>query len=362
MTYPVLPHPDAESLAPLVAQGRKDNPKLRARDLAQALGLSEGLMLSARCDSDVVRLQPASKAMLKAFIDLGEVMVLTRNESCVHEKVGQWGHVGGGEHVALVLNGAVDLRIFLKHWVHVFAIVEKTDKGDKRSIQIFNAEGEAVHKIFLREASDVAAFERLVDRFRHENQTPFFLPGQPEAVEQGRELDDSDVDIESLRADWLAMQDVHEFFGLLKKHKVDRLQAHRLIGSDLAKALDVGAATAALNAAAELGLPIMVFVRSPGCVQIHSGKIETIKTVGPWFNILDPGFNLHLREDHIQKVWLVRKPNAISHVTSIEVYDDKDNLIVQFYGVRDEKEDENPEWRALAERLPALGGLTEVVA
>ncbi|SNY91274.1 putative hemin transport protein [Cohaesibacter sp. ES.047] len=362
MTYRVLPHPEAEKLGPLIAQGRQDNPGLRARDLAQSLGLSEGLMLSARCSEDVVRLQSATKAMLKAFIDLGEVMVLTRNESCVHEKVGHWGRIGGGDHVALVLNGAIDLRIFLKHWLHVFAVSEDTPKGIKRSIQIFNAEGDAVHKIFLREASDVATFEALVERFRHENQSPFFLPGETEAFEQERVREDGEVNVKALRADWLAMGDVHEFFGMLNKHKVDRMQAHRLVGPDLAKPLDVGAVKAVINAAAETQLPIMVFVGSPGCVQIHAGPVETLKTVGPWFNILDPGFNLHLREDHISKVWLVRKPNAFGHVTSIEVYDASDKLIVQLYGVRNEKADENPDWRALAESLPALTGLEEVVS
>jgi putative hemin transport protein len=31
-----------------------------------------------------------------------------------------------------------------------------------------------------------------------------------------------------------------------------------------------------------------------------------LKAVGPWYNILDPSFNLHLREDAIDQVWVVR--------------------------------------------------------
>lgn len=354
MTFLFEPHPQAAQLEEIIAQARHDHPDKRARDLAHHIGLSEGLMLSARCGKDVTRLQSASKAMIKSFAELGEVMVLTRNEFCVHEKIGTFGKVGGGDHVAIVLNGAVDLRIFFKHWLHVFAVVDETDKGTKRSIQIFNGEGEAVHKIHLRDNSDVAAFERLVAEYRHQDQQPFFLPQVTESMEQTHDQDDESIDVDALRSDWQSMTDVHQFFGMLKKHRVSRKQAHRLVGDDLACALDVGSVRAALTAAADMQLPIMVFVRSPGCVQIHSGPIEKLKTVGPWFNILDPGFNLHLREDHIRSVWLVRKPNRFGHVTSIEVYDENDDMIVQFYGVREETEDENPVWRSLIEQLPKI--------
>lgn len=359
----LCPHPEAERLEELIAKARNKYPDKRPRDLAHHLGLPEGLMLSARCGADVTRLQPATKRMIKAFETLGEVMVLTRNEFCVHEKVGTYGRVGGGGkgNFVFALNGDVDLRIFMPHWLHIFAVVEESKKGTKRSIQIFNAAGDAVHKIHLRETSDIAAFDALVLSYRHEDQTPFFLPQPAEAAEQPRVRCDEEVDVEALRADWLQMTDVHQFFGILEKHKVSRRQAHRLVGRDLACPLDTGAVRAALTAAAEMKLPIMVFVRSPGCVQIHSGPIETLKIVGSWFNILDPRFNLHLHEDQIHSVWLVRKPNAFGHVSAIEVYDEADDMIVQLYGVREEDCDENPDWRGLVNQLPAIGNFIEGV-
>ena len=362
MSLEIQPHPEAEKIFAIIEQGLPQLDGKRARDAAAELGVSEGLLLSARVGKDVTRLQPGSKKMLKAFIDLGEVMVLTRNESCVHEKVGHYGRVGGGEHVAIVLNKEVDLRIFLKHWLHVFAIEETTDKGPKRSIQIFDAAGDAVHKIHLRPASNLSAFEKLVSDFRHEDQLSLFETRLPEDEDMSPEQEDNVVDVAALREDWSGMTDVHQFFGMLKKHKLGRIQAHRLIGHDFACQLDNGSVRAALTAAADMDLPIMVFVHNKGCVQIHSGPVKQLKTVGPWFNILDPGFNLHLREDHIHSVWLVRKPNSFGHVTSIEVYDENQDLIVQFYGVRDEREDENPLWRDLAEKLPKMELVQEMVS
>ena len=55
-------------------------------------------------------------------------------------------------------------------------------------------------------------------------------------------------------------------------------------------------------------LPIMCFVGNPGCIQIHTGPVQRIHVMGPWLNVLDQGFNLHLREDHIEDAWIVRKP------------------------------------------------------
>ncbi len=43
-------------------------------------------------------------------------MALTRNEAAVHEKVGTFGNVTVSGKMGLVLNDAIDLRLFLGHW------------------------------------------------------------------------------------------------------------------------------------------------------------------------------------------------------------------------------------------------------
>jgi hypothetical protein len=37
----------------------------------------------------------------------------------------------------------------------------------------------------------------------------------------------------------------------------------------------------------------MCFVGNRGCIQIHTGPVKNIKIMGPWLNVMDPGFNLH---------------------------------------------------------------------
>ena len=76
------------------------------------------------------------------------------------------------------------------------------------------------------------------------------------------------------------MTDVHQFFGMLKKLKLSRHQAVRMIGSDYAWQLADDSLAAMFNHAASGGLPIMCFVGNRGCIQIHSGPVTKIKTDG----------------------------------------------------------------------------------
>ena len=73
--------------------------------------------------------------------------------------------------------------------------------------------------------------------------------------------------------------------------------------------------------------------------------------MGPWVNVLDPGFNLHLREDHIASAWVVKKPTADGLVTSLELFDAQGETIAMFFGERKPGKRESCEWRALIDNL-----------
>ena len=150
------------------------------------------------------------------------------------------------------------------------------------------------------------------------------------------------------------MTDVHQFFGMLRSLKLSRHQAMRMVGEDYAWQLDGDALAAMMQPAVQAQMPIMCFVGNRGCIQIHSGPISTIKPMGPWINVLDETFHLHLRLDHIREVWAVRKPTKDGHVTSLEAYgaDRRDDHPVLRQAARGQGERE--EWRFLAENLPRV--------
>ena len=112
------------------------------------------------------------------------------------------------------------------------------------------------------------------------------------------------------------------------------------------------AVAAMMRLSAKDEIPIMCFVGNRGCIQIHSGPISQIKPMGPWLNVMDETFHLHLRLDHIREVWAVRKPASEGHVTSLEAYDAAGQLIIQFFGKRKEGAHERDDSRGLVETLP----------
>ncbi|HEV7253385.1 MAG TPA: ChuX/HutX family heme-like substrate-binding protein [Mesorhizobium sp.] len=327
----------------------KDNPDLRERDLAQRLGISEAEFVAAHCGLSVIRIDPRVDELLPALPALGEVMALTRNESAVHEKIGPFEKVTAGRHAALVLGEQIDLRIFPKHWAFGFAVEKGVGVDVRRSLQFFDAAGDAVHKVHLRPASNREAYLTLVQRFAAADQSQT-VDVQPPTPAVSRPI--PRVEPQDLRDRWSAMTDVHQFVGILRALDLTRREAVHLIGTDYAWPLATDAVPAMMARSVEAGLPIMCFVGNRGCIQIHSGPISNVKPIGPWLNVMDETFHLHLRIDRIRELWAVRKPNSEGHVTSVEAYDAAGELIIQFFGKRREGEDERREWREVVEVLP----------
>jgi putative hemin transport protein len=333
-----------------IVRARSENPKMRERDLAAQLGISEAELVAAHCGEGALRLDPRVNDLLNGLEAVGEVMALTRNDSVVHEKIGVYDKVVTGEMSAMVLGEQIDLRIFPKVWAYGFAVEKRDGDEIKRSLQFFDGAGEAVHKVHLRPASNLYAYQKLVSELESANQSRMLdiIPATAEAKTE----DAADASVEDLRDRWSRLTDVHQFFGMLKTLKLDRRQAVRMVGQDYAWQLEADSVVAMLHRAAAETLPIMCFVGNRGCIQIHSGPVYSIAPMGPWINVMDPTFHMHLRTDHIDEVWGVRKPTKDGHVTSIEAYDAKGEMIVQFFGKRKEGQDERAEWRSLVEDLP----------
>lgn len=333
-----------------IRKARADNPKMRERDLARQLGISEAELVAAHCGETVTRIEPRVNDLLLGMEAVGEVMALTRNASAVHEKVGVYDKPVIGKQSMLVLGADIDLRIFPDTWRHGFAVEKQVGNDTRRSLQFFDASGEAVHKIHLRPTSNLQAYQKLVDSLLSADQSQT-LETTPIAPER-EEANPAEESLGELRERWSRMTDVHQFVGILRKLNLSRRQAVRMIGEDYAWPLDMSAVAALMRLSANEELPIMCFVGNRGCIQIHTGPIRETKTMGPWLNVMDPTLHLHLRLDHICEAWAVRKPNSEGHVTSVEAYDKDGRLIIQFFGQRWEGEDERAEWRMLVENLP----------
>lgn len=331
---------------------RELNPKTRIRDAARELGTTEAQLLATDCGASVTRLEGDWKELLQQLPKLGRVMCLTRNEAAVHERFGDFQKIQFFHGMGQVVGPDIDLRLFMSHWKHGFAVTDQTKDGERQSLQFFDAHGDAVHKIFLQPESNYGGYGVLLNEFESENQSPD-LEVEPTPT-PSTPLPDSEIDIPEFQKAWINLKDTHAFFPMIKEFKVAREQALRLAPAGHAKQLPLSVPRRMLESASERDVPIMVFIGSRGCLQIHTGPVKNIKMFGEdWLNVLDDDFNMHLRLPLVARCWSVRKPTIDGTVTSIELYDEAGNNLVLFFGKRKpgQKEDEN--WRAIVAELEA---------
>lgn len=336
---------------------KQAEPQLRLRDGAERLGVGEAALLEARRGVDQVTPldfgEAGFQALPAALKAVGRIMSLTRNDACVHETYGDFRAVRTFGHIGQVV-GPIDLRLFFGHWRAAYAVTEELRSGVRSSIQIFDVAGDSVLKIYKTDDTDSAAWDAIISAHS--------APNAPAVVFSEREpgpadRPDDEIDVAALRKGWSTLEHSHDTHRLLRDLACGREQALRLLGSPHAERLSPEAVRGLLETAAQVGVGLMLFAGNPGCIQIFSGPVRTIKPMGPWLNVLDPDFHMHLRLDRAASVWRVRKPTIQrGRITSIELFDENRAPVLQIFGQRPPGGDENPAWRAIAEIPGAAGG------
>jgi putative hemin transport protein len=360
-----LGHVHAATLAERWAALRAERPKLGIRDAAQQLNVSEAELLATGIGSTVTRLadtQHAPREIMRRALDLGKVMALTRNENGVIEvtgvatRIAKQGDEGAqdAEKEARELNiaggylgGPIDLRFHFAKWKHAFAVVQPGKDGAvSRSLQFFDENGNAVHKVYVKDETKVSVFDKLVADFRHRQQDArlAIAPAAPKAADRP----DADVDVKEFQQAWQEMSDVHQFNRIVSEFKLSREQALRLAPPGTVRKVPPQAVRQLLEQAAAKQVPIMAFVGNGGVTQIYSGKIGKVQESGGYFNVLDPDFNLHLRDRNFKAGYVLQRAG----VTSVEFYDTNGDLVVTFFGVRERGKPQPQPWLDLAAALP----------
>lgn len=328
---------------------RAEQPRLRIRDAAAQLGVSEMALLLTEPAIEVVRLDAPPGDIMKSVEDVGRVMTLTRNESVVHETKGLLKDldVSASGKMGLCLGG-IDLRLFFGQWAHAYA-VRQAGGGGRDSLQFFDAAGAALHKVYHFDEATAPQWNAVVDRFRAVEQRPQIDFARPEPKPPRR----APVDREALLADWSRITDLHQFHGLLRRHDVDRLSALEAAEPQWAERLPDNTLERALQLAAGRGQSIMAFVGNAGVVQIFTGRVHTLLRTGPWFNVMDEHFNLHANTAAFASSWVVRKPSEDGDIHSLEFFDAGGELVLTLFGERKPGIAEQASWRELLSQLHA---------
>jgi putative hemin transport protein len=318
-------------------------------DLNPTQSKSQSVEICTAENLSALRLRPDWHTLMASLEPIGEVMALTRNASCVHEKIGVYQNATMTERVGVIGSATIDLRAFYSKWAHGFAVSEMTARGRQHSLQFFDMSGIAIHKIFLRKDSDVQAYQCLAKLFENDSQQPG-LYTEPLAS-KSPEQPDQQIDVQALHQAWANLRDTHDFFSLLQTHGVSRVQALRLAQPTFVQQVHCAEVLRVLTAAAARAIPVMVFVGNHGMLQIHTGPIHKVWYEKPWLNVLDASFNLHLRMDHIDTAWIVKKPTADGLVTSFEIFDAQGDAIAMLFGLRKPGQPELSAWRELLDEI-----------
>lgn len=326
----------------------EEQPKLRIRNAANALGVSELELLLSR-EEGVQPLKSEFGALMSAMDAVGDVMILTRNNQVVHEVTATFNKftVAGKGAMGLAV-GDIDVRVFLNQWAHGYLVTENTGKITRESMQFFSAYGLALHKIYKTEATNTAAWDALLGSYLDSSIPTLQLAEAP--IRQPR-ADANAIDVEALRKDWAVLKDVHHFHAMLKRNKVDRLTALELVGSEWITRLKTTTDNVRspldkiMEQAKASECAIMVFVGNPGIVQIFAGTVDNIKRMGPWMNVLDKGFNLHANTDGITDWFVVRRPSTDGTITSLEGYNADGEIVITLFGDRKPGNPESTHWQ-----------------
>lgn len=330
---------------------REKNINLRDSEFVKSIGITEVELVAAFATiGKAERLKVDVPLFLKNAHRLGEIMALTRNDYAVSEKKGHFQNVFPGSDISMTL-GQIDLRIFQNNWKFAFARDMVIHDRAIRSLQFFDAHGEAVFKLYPEPTTNLDEWDRLIVLLANDAPTDSIevLPPAPKNGSTSH-----NADIEEFRNRWRQMTDLHQLHNILKELKIGRHDAVKFVGSEFANEVRTDSVEILLQRAVENQVPIMCFVGNKGCIQIFTGQVEKLKKIDGWFNILDEKFHLHLLTSGISRVWHVRKPTSDGYINSLEVFDYNGEMIIQFFGKRSAGEPECDAWRNILAGLPQL--------
>lgn len=318
-------------------------PKIRVKNAAEKLGVSEVELLATNLDNGVTQLNPDFKEIISSLKNFGEVNIVSRNNDCIAETKGTFENfILDDSNSGKIVSGNLNLNLFFNEWKFAFAV----DDEEGKSIQFFNHQGNAVLKVYLTAESDETKFEELTLKFKSETKIP-----ELEIEDDSKEVEvktDEDVDKTGLGQDWKNMENLDDFDILLKKYGISKTQAYRLAPEqDFAKKISNKRVVKLLDDASKSDFPLTIVVKNKGVSQSNAVEVQNTMWHGSWKNIMNPDFNLHLDIDAISELWVVRKPTNTGIITSVEAFNNYGECIVQFYGNGESGVPELNEWRKL---------------
>lgn len=300
----------------------------RAREAAKKLNISEAEYVALSCGESVYALNTELLLdLFKQLHRLGEVMALTRNDAVVLEHHGIYSNPIIKQNHIIINEPDMDLRLKVSAWKYAFAV----DEGGRQSFQFFDIFGQAVHKIYMTKQSNLQTYDDLVSQFTINCDFEIMnVQKKLTAASLPASILNPEVNKKAIQQDWLTLDNPHQIDALFQSYGLTRPQAYRYL-TDAAIPLQKNALQPVLEKSAENNWSLLMFVPNDSATQIHNGSVHKLLTMGPWFNVLDPKFNMHANLQLITETWLVVKNTNGESVPSVELFDTEGKAVMMVY-------------------------------
>ena len=315
---------------------RSAQPRIRPREAALALGVSEAELVATTCGEGSRRLRPPWPALVENLALLGRVVAQTRTARAVLEQRGM--HSAGS---------GIDVRPRYDRWFAGYAARE----GGVRQLAFYDRSGTAVHKVFVVDESRNDAWESLAGRHAHAVQSPVeYLPATPAVHVRP----DAGIDAAGLRTGWGALRGFEGIDALLASHRVTRLQGLRLLTSRWAVSMPPTTLARVLRQAAVDATPLTITVANRGTVQAYRGCVQRVYSSGRWLSARALDMCLQVRADRVATAWVVRAPLFAGVMYALEFFDAAGDPVLRLTGAQEGTEPDSERWRALIGRVAEL--------
>ena len=263
-------------------KSNSDNKKVRIKDAAEILSTNEAALLSTEIGEKIYFLKISNfEDFFIQLSNIDKLMFLIRSQYVVHETTiipSQIKYLNN----KLILNNAPDYTLIdydIKSFKYVFYEQKKHSGRTLKSFQFFNKFGTAVLKIYLRGKKDLE-FNQIAESFY----TDYAYELQKEisskpAIRQFSEFYYSEYGIDN---------------NFIKKTDYEKNFLRKL-----------------LELLTDNKIPTRIHAFGENIFQQYSGKIKKLIDFGPWINIMDKNFNLHVLEEKIIR-------STVSHLISNE--------------------------------------------
>tara|TARA_Y100000590_G_scaffold227747_1_gene257025 strand:+ start:1466 stop:2437 length:972 start_codon:yes stop_codon:yes gene_type:complete len=261
------------------------NSKIRIRDAALQLNFSEAELLSTKINSSVKYLIINDLyKFFKNILNIEKLMFLTRNNYCVHEKIVLSKNIKiKFEQYITIFYKEKPLVIFDKNTCKfIFSEIKNHNNKNLKSFQFFNQSGCSILKIYVK-SDDNSIYEKIVEEYSSSYN-----------YEVQKKIKNITYDNSVLLKSILSKNFINNNEPIKFIKKINYKNSIRNI----------------LEFSSKKKIQLMIYVIGPSIIQFHFGKINKLVEYMDWYNILDPEFNLHLKDKLINNnIYLYSQEN-----------------------------------------------------